>query len=64
VHLKAPSELDAGIGSRELPHDLCVGLVAPIFPGGDFLDQCVLVWNTLIELNAKSGSVFGVILSG
>jgi hypothetical protein len=44
-----PLQLNAGVGGGELPIGLCVVLVAASLPGGDFLDQGLLVRDAPIK---------------
>ena len=44
-----PLQLNAGVGGGELPTRFGVVLVPGGFPGGDFIDQVLLVWDTPIE---------------
>jgi hypothetical protein len=54
-----PLELDAGVCGGELPVSFGVTVVAAVCPGGDFVDQGLLVWDAAIETLRRQHAEFG-----
>lgn len=42
-------EFDSGIRGRKLPVNAFLGRIAPLFPLGGFLDECLQIWDPSVQ---------------